>query len=485
MLRSEPDRDTVRALSFLARNAVSTGHGDADSLTSEALHLGQALDVDDGLLARLFSSRGVFLVVEDRLAEAVAHFEYAARIAERSDNSDDAAVALINLSDALLSIDAPEAAEAARAASEHSRRIGGRSLLAIAVSNFSNAMILSGDWNAAEDALGAAADTDGIDDVEELSAARGALAARRGDVAAAQRLAELPRLRASDDPQHSAQCAALDALIAAAEGDPAGTLAHAHEVLAIVSAIGLRSESFVEGWPLAVRAARTLGEADEVEEMIAMLDIHPVGHLPALVRAERDLARARRAGDTGEQGADELFRNAVAAQRRIGSPYHLAQALLDQAEFLAGTGEPSRAEDAVTEARALAAALGARPVVAPSRPGHPDARRRARRLLAGRRRWIPPQARPRPSGISPGEDPIAGRARVDAGPGPRFRPLWRHTSCVAITPAGGRNPTPAAGCRYWHPVGDRACWRGRIPRLDPAQSPALGPRLWYAVLRCR
>ena len=145
VLRSEPDRDTVRALSFLARNAVSTGHGDADSLTSEALQLGQALDVDDGLLARLFSTRGVFLVVEDRLAEAVAHFVYAARIAERSDNSDDAAVALINLSDALLSIDAPEAAEAARAASEHSRRIGGRSLLAIAVSNFSNAKIIQRD----------------------------------------------------------------------------------------------------------------------------------------------------------------------------------------------------------------------------------------------------------------------------------------------------------------------------------------------------
>ena len=124
------------------------------------------------------------------------------------------------------------------------------------------------------------------------------------------------RLRASDDPQHSAQCAALDALIAAAEGDPAGTLAHAHEVLAIVSAIGLRSESFVEGWPLAVRAARTLGEADEVEEMIAMLDIHPVGHLPGW-SAERDLARARRAGDTGEQGADELFR--TRSRRNVAS----------------------------------------------------------------------------------------------------------------------------------------------------------------------
>ena len=95
VLRPEPDRDTVRALSFLARNAASTGHGDADSLTSEALQLGQALDVDGGLLARLFASRGVFLGVENRLAEAIARFEYAARIAERSGDSEEAAIALI------------------------------------------------------------------------------------------------------------------------------------------------------------------------------------------------------------------------------------------------------------------------------------------------------------------------------------------------------------------------------------------------------
>ena len=110
-------------------------------------------------------------------------------------------------------------------------------------------MILTGDWSGAEDALTAAAEIDGIDDVEEHSAARGALAALRGDVAAAQALAVLPRLRASDDPQDHAQCEALDALIAAAQGDAAGTLAHAREVMAVVSAIGLRSEFVLQSWP--------------------------------------------------------------------------------------------------------------------------------------------------------------------------------------------------------------------------------------------
>ena len=115
--------------------------------------------------------------------------------------------------------------------------------------------------------------------------------------------------------------------------------------------------------PPAVRAARTLGDQGAVDELLAILDAHPVGHVTALLRAERDLARARRAGDTGDPAAEESLGRAVTALRRFASPYHLAQALLDQAEFLAATGEPDRAEDAVREARALAAALSAAPVV--------------------------------------------------------------------------------------------------------------------------
>ena len=364
VLRPEPDRDTVRALSFLGSNAALAGLADADSLTSEALQLGQALDVDGALLARLFSGRGVFLGVEDRLAEATASYEYAARIAEHSGDSEGAALALSNLSDVLLRRFDPHAAvDAARASVEHSRRIGARASLAISVYNLSSAMVLTGDWSGADEALAAAAETDGIDDVDEHPAARGVLAALRGDVAAAQRLAVLPRMRASDDPQDRAQCEALDALIAAAQGDAAGTLNHAREVLDLVSTIGVSSEFVAQSWPPAVRAARTLEDTDAVEGLLAMFDAHPVGHLTALLRAERDLARARRAGDTGDPGAAESFRKAVAAQRRCASPYHLAQALLDHAEFLAATGESDRAEDAVTEARTLAEALGARPVV--------------------------------------------------------------------------------------------------------------------------
>ena len=72
------------------------GHGDADSLTSEALQLGQALDVDGGLLARLFAMRAACSwPSRTGWRRPVAHYEYAARIAERSGDSEHAANALV------------------------------------------------------------------------------------------------------------------------------------------------------------------------------------------------------------------------------------------------------------------------------------------------------------------------------------------------------------------------------------------------------
>jgi hypothetical protein len=363
VLRPEPDRDTVRALSYLA-GAHAGWDGDADALTSEALQLGQDVDVDDGLLARLFAMRGGFLSANNRPAEALACVEYAARLAERSDDSEQAAIALMNLSDGLLCVDPRAAADAARRSCEHSARVGGRQLLGIAVLNLSTALILTGDWDGAQAALTAVAETSGIDDVDEHSNGRAILAALRGDVASAQQFAALPRMRASEDPQDRAVCEGLDTLIAAAQGDAVSTLAHAWEVLALVPALGVRGEYVAYVWSPAVRAARAVGDAATVQELLAVLEPFPDGQLTPLLRAERDLALACRSADAGDPWADELFLKAVAAQRRFASPYHLAQALLDHAEFLAATGRPDRAESAVSEARALVAALGAGPIVA-------------------------------------------------------------------------------------------------------------------------
>ena len=59
VLREDPDTDTVRALSELARLEVFAGSPAADALSAEALALGQALAVDEATLAGLFNTRGI------------------------------------------------------------------------------------------------------------------------------------------------------------------------------------------------------------------------------------------------------------------------------------------------------------------------------------------------------------------------------------------------------------------------------------------
>jgi tetratricopeptide (TPR) repeat protein len=361
-LRSEPDRDTVRALSYLSGSAFYGGLGDANALVSEALQLAQALDIDDGLLSHLFTIHGTFLLTVNRREEALASLEYATRVAERSAASAEAGLALLNVADALLLVDPPAAADAARAASVHLRRIGARAWLAGTVGNLSSALLLSGDWDGVAAVQTDAIDNDGLDDVEGFRATCAVLATLRGDLDSARQFAVTPGLRASEDDQDRAQCDALESLIAEAEGNSDAALAYARAALAMADSIGVRSEYIAQAWPVAVRAAQALGQEAVGDELFELLDAHPIGHLPTLLRAERDLARARRAGASNDAGAAEMFVAALAAERRFGSPYHLAQALLDQADYLAAAGDPDRAADNVAEARAIADRLGARPL---------------------------------------------------------------------------------------------------------------------------
>jgi hypothetical protein len=93
-----------------------------------------------------------------------------------------------------------------------------------------------------------------------------------------------------------------------------------------------------------------------------MLDAVQPGEIVPLLVAARPLARACLADLEGDEAARELFAAAVSGLREQGSPYHLAQGLLDQAGHLLRTGQDARA--AVEEAAAIATRLGAAPVLA-------------------------------------------------------------------------------------------------------------------------
>jgi class 3 adenylate cyclase/tetratricopeptide (TPR) repeat protein len=362
VLRAEPDTDTVDALNRLALVEVFAGSPDADRLSTEALALGQAFGVGTGQLGGLLLTRGIYLRTDNRYAQAIAYHREAARLATQAGDNIALGRALLNLSDVLAAADPAAAAEAARTATGHLRRAGARDLLAIAVANLAQALLMLGDWDAAEAELTLHADGDGLAD-EFLACYRGWLAALRGDSATAQTmLAALPGMRASEDFRDKATVSLVEAFTAAARRQPRDALRLARGTLAHADAIGISDECLRWAWPLAARAAYELGDTAATGELLALLDACQPGHLAPMQRAERDLVRARLAAADGDPAGGAAFAAAIGGLRKLSTPYHLARGLLDHADYLTRLGDAETAAAALGEARDIADNLRCQPL---------------------------------------------------------------------------------------------------------------------------
>jgi hypothetical protein len=272
---------------------------------------------------------------------------------------------LLNMSDVLAVTDPAAAAEAARTAVGYLRRVGMRIHLVYAITNLAEALVQLGDWDAADTQFVQAMSSSGLADVEHLIVQRGWLAALRGDVGTAETmLAGLTDTRASEDPQDKALVSVAEAFTAAARGQPENALRHARASLAHADALSISSESLRWAWPLAARMAHELGDDAAVGDLIALLDSHQPGHLAPMLRAERDLARARltAANGDGDQAA-AAFAAAITGLRERSTPYHLAHGLLDYAEYLIRRGDAEAAAQAADEAGDIGRHLRCQPLV--------------------------------------------------------------------------------------------------------------------------
>ena len=362
VLRGDPGTDTVRALGELARLEVATDSPAADALSAEALALGQDLAVDDATLAGLFTSRGISHTFAGRRPQAAANLREAARLAGQAGDTFQLGRALLNLSDSVTTTDPAAGAEAARAAAAQLRQAGARNHLANAVGNLAQALLMTGDWDAAEAELAQAADADGLADIEILACYRALVAALRGEAPAAQAaLAGLGGLRASEDPQDQAFIAVAEAFTAAALGQPAAALRHARTALDHAGVLGISAEDLRWAWPLAARAAHDLADTATETRLLALLDGYRPGRLAPMQRAERDLARARLAA--ADPDADPAFVAVIDGLRQHSTPYHLAHGLLDHAAYLAARGDAEAAAVAAGEAAGIAARLGCQPLI--------------------------------------------------------------------------------------------------------------------------
>jgi len=134
----------------------------------------------------------------------------------------------------------------------------------------------------------------------------------------------------------------------------------------LASALGISHELSRWAWPLAARSAHDVADTAAVAELLVLLDGYQPGQLAPMLRAERDLARARLSAAEGDRGADAAFAAAIAGLRQHSTPYHLAHGLLDHAAHLATrrTADTiASAAAAIGEARDIAARLGCQPLL--------------------------------------------------------------------------------------------------------------------------
>ena len=133
---------TVGKLADLETHA---GAPEADMLSAEALALGQDLAVDEATLADLFTTRGNYHAFTGRRPQTASYFQAAVRLASQAGDSLALGRALLTLADTANTTDPAVGAEAA-----HLRRADARHQFAIAVENLAEALLMTGDWDAAE-----------------------------------------------------------------------------------------------------------------------------------------------------------------------------------------------------------------------------------------------------------------------------------------------------------------------------------------------
>jgi tetratricopeptide (TPR) repeat protein len=365
VLEHDPDIDTVGALLSLAALHMFGGHpADADRAFGEALTHAQAIGASEHTMADLCLGRGLAYQLDNRRLQASAYLREAVRRAEAAQATTVIGGAFVNLADLLVLEDPAAAAEAAEAAIAHCRRVGDRFYLDAAVGNLIQALLLEGRWDAATDVYARAVQDDDLAGEIFFDAPALLLNALRGDDEAVSAI--LPRLEVlgtSENPQELGIIAMARALVATRSQLHAEALEHCKEALRQGEAFGVSTDVTRWTWPMASDNALATGDVAEATRLIDWLDEHPPGHIPPVLRAEQQRIRARLLAVTADPRTSSAFTAAVGALRDLGSPYHLAVGLLDQAEFLMAEHHTAADGPMVGEARTIAARLGARPLL--------------------------------------------------------------------------------------------------------------------------
>lgn len=374
LLDDGPATERVRldAYEQLGVTAIFSGADDADELTATALSLSQRPGLATERFASALITRALYLAATGQRPLARLYLREAARLAELDGEPRDAGFALLNLANLHIDDQPALGLDPARRSIEAMTATGLEFGVATAVANTALIYLGLGRWDDVEAVLSSGPHAHISEGTRDVLAARVVVSALRGDSAtAAQLLAGFEGFEATDDPQDLAADAMARTVEAAARGGTDEALQHARAGLAqFANGLQFGGEFALWMWTLAARAAHELGRFDVEAEVAAVAgasDAHPARVATAMLQAELDLMRARLASveRPDDPAVDTAFVAATTAQRAHGTPYHLAQGLLDRAEFLVTVGlsqadidRHALVEELVAEASDVAARLG-------------------------------------------------------------------------------------------------------------------------------
>jgi class 3 adenylate cyclase/tetratricopeptide (TPR) repeat protein len=329
VLRETPDSDTVDGMGNLIAMRAFANDPNATALAMEALDLAQALGVDQARMGRTFTFAGLAYGSTDRVGVAAAMFEYSARMAERAGDRFGQARALCNVCNVVSSVDPAYGGVAARQALEIGRTIGAPRLVALSAANLMDTMLTLGEWDSAQ-ALLEELTAGGLGLQLYFSGFSAIVGGLRGDADSARAASEqVNESQDSEDPQDLALIALVHAVVAHAEGDQVETLRHALQAVSFSAALGIRQDSVRWAWALAARAARSVGDTDALADLVRLIDQHPIGHLPPVLRAEAELARID-LGAVAQDAVDDTYQLAIRILRDLPAPYNLGWALVQR-----------------------------------------------------------------------------------------------------------------------------------------------------------
>jgi predicted ATPase/class 3 adenylate cyclase len=365
LVDDETDEDLVALAVQLGRLHLFRGDRELAMERNEfALRLAELLVLPEQL-SQALNTKAVALRYQGRRQEARLLLDYAVHIALEHDLSSAALRAFTNLAAfAYLDDRFDDCVRHGAATLELARRVGNRGYERDSYFAELGNMAITGRWNEALERLSEIRRTEGpvIERLLTFLLWVVPVLTNQGDLAGARELLEFcAAVESSEELQSKFFYLTTCAVLFRSEGRTEEALQSAEAALSTSAELSTVSVGSNDAFVEAIESALALGDAAKAEDLLERIERVRPGERTPFLQAQALRFRARLASSTGDAGTETSFSAAAAMFRELGTPFWLAVALLEHAEWLAAQHRYAETTLLLAEARDVFERLGARP----------------------------------------------------------------------------------------------------------------------------